>query len=502
MKCRQIFEGLLKIDQGNPDIQSALVDELIRAGMLAVVAASAASDTTTLKAQLAEVVTERKSIIAEISEFAAGRGNPQQEPQYEQLETRMEFLAKKAQQLREKILGEASKPTADEYLRTSSGKNVQITYAGRETMHNISSRLSRVGELEHATFMQQIDSIGLAFKDRAEKSKALLKILSPKLKGVDEIHLRTAAAGLSCADADAKKVAEIFIWYHKKLTGRFTNENVVIASETLTLLELNEGKRVDLEEIIRIKDRIFSTDYGKFDEGFTVERAATVLYSSARNNWEQILELMGQFEKIRRGTSICTLVLLGLECAEGEPPQDVADRFYSFLSVIDECGKGEPDKNDRATAAALLTSSEMDFNTLAQRFRVSNNLLDGLFLTRLDTAAAMIAVISQDVTETIDNIRLASGEMTRAKMSLSGLENFSLGLKVVLHTGALISTKTVATSTAAIRAPKISPEILGLTVMLPLAVGIPFLVFHEELVHKRAVTDYRFHPVHSHYVYG
>jgi hypothetical protein len=268
------------------------------------------------------------------------------------------------------------------------------------------------------------------------------------------------------------------------------------------MLEINEGKRVDLDEVSRIVESIYSTDYGRFDEGFTIERAATVLYSSARHNLPQVLDLMGKFENIRKGTSLCTLVLLGLECAEGESPEDVADRFNRFLGVIDECAKGEPDKNDRATAAALLTASEMDFDALAQRFRASNNLLDGLFLTRLDTAAAMIAVISQDVTETVDNIRLASGEISRAKMSLSGLENFSLGLKVVLHTGALISTKAVAPSTVAIRAPKISPEILGLTVMLPLAAGIPYLVFHEELVHRRAVTDYAFHPVHSHYVYG
>ncbi len=500
MKCREIYDGLLRIEQGDTAVPPSLVDGLVRAGMLSVVLdfGDDGMELQGLKKELGEVVSERKKL-AEDMDRAAPRDMKAPKPQkFGQMEARLNFLGEKARGLREKILKASAKPTRQECLEVS-GRHVQITYAGREAMQNIGSRLDRVGNLEYDMFTGQMTAICAEFRLRAEKAKALLKILSPKLKGVDEIHLRAAAAGLSCIPADANKVARTFIGHHRQLKNKFHNENVVIAAEALTLMELNEGAPVDLGAVTGLVDTIYSTDYGKFDEGHTVERAATALYSSARGETGIVLEMMGKFDFVKRGTSICTLVLLGLECAEGEPVVDVANRFERFLTVVDESERGAEDKNDRTTAAALLTASELDFDLLVRKYRTANGMLDSLFMTRMDTAAAMIAVISQDVPETMDNIRLAAGEIMRARMSLSGLENFSLGLKVVLHTSALISVKPGAGAT---KKPQISPELLGLTVMLPLAAGIPFLVFHEELVHRKAVTHYRFHPVHSHYVYG
>jgi hypothetical protein len=188
-----------------------------------------------------------------------------------------------------------------------------------------------------------------------------------------------------------------------------------------------------------------------------------------------------------------------MEVAEGDLPEDVAQRYKDFLAVVDKYARSEGTAEDRQSAAALLAASEADFAALEGRFRIASALMDQFFLSRHDAAAAMVSVMGQEVAETIDNIRLASSVVTRSKLSLSGLENFSLGLKLIFHTGSLIPV--VGASSPVVKADT-SPDALNLTLMVPVRVGVPWLVFHEDTVHRRVVSDYRFHPAHSHYVYG
>ncbi|MBI5000134.1 MAG: hypothetical protein HZB92_01200 [Euryarchaeota archaeon] len=531
MKCKDIYDGLIRIDQGDTGVANATLDCLARLGMVADIKAVLEEDpTSALKDELMKVVEERKSVEAELaalssesgrlSGFMASKGSPNK-MRYEDRTRRLNFLTQKSVELRSKILQTATRPTVAECLRTDSGRYVQITYAGRDAMQELAPRLARVGDLEYETFMGQMDAVSGVFKERSVRAKAILKMLSPRLGGVEEIHLRAAAIGLSGIAKNANEVAACFERYFKALSGNLHKENIIIAAETLAMLELSGNPPIGPGEISAIKDKIYCARYGIYDESNSVERATIIIYSSAGGSADVILRHMTALDMLRRNIAVAALAVLGLECAEGETPEEVSARFGKFLGVIDACDTGEANRANRDTAAALLTASEMDFDLLAQRFKAASILMDKFFLTRLDAAAAMIAVMRQDIGETLDNIRMASSEVMRAKMSLSGLENFSLGLKIVLHTGAMLTTSARSGSqpaagiqlvqpTSATRPvsahlslySRISPELMGLSIMLPLAVGIPFLVFHEELIHRRAVTDYAFHPIHSHYVYG
>jgi hypothetical protein len=397
------------------------------------------------------------------------------------------------------VLDLAAEGAAANALEIFGGKRIQISFAGREAMHNIGPRLGRVAKLEYDAFRAQMAGLERTFSERGERARRLLKKLSPKFKTIDEIHLRSAVVGLSALPNPDEEIVDAFSAHLRKTMAGFHRENVVIAAESLTLVTLAGEQPPEASELVALKDALYGTAFGRYDTSNSVEKGATMLWTYAGARRGEVIRNMLDMSGRVPGTGVVPLVILGMEVAEGDMPEDVAQRYKDFLAVVDKYARSEGTTEDRQSAAALLTASEADFAALEGRFRIASALMDQFFLSRHDAAAAMVSVMGQEVAETIDNIRLASSVVTRSKLSLSGLENFSLGLKLIFHTGSLIPV--VGASSPVVRAYT-SPDALNLTLMVPVRVGVPWLVFHEDTVHRRVVSDYRFHPAHSHYVYG
>ena len=77
------------------------------------------------------------------------------------------------------------------------GTAVRVTYKGRELMVTMEPRLGRVGGKELPEFIEEIETVKAHFEARATRAQKILKRISPKIKEVEEIHLRLAAVGLS-----------------------------------------------------------------------------------------------------------------------------------------------------------------------------------------------------------------------------------------------------------------------------------------------------------------
>jgi hypothetical protein len=115
-----------------------------------------------------------------------------------------------------------------------------------------------------------------------------------------------------------------------------------------------------------------------------------------------------------------------------------------------------------------------------------------------------------DVHEALDNVRLASAAIRAKKLSIGGMENLSLGVKLFLNTSVRnlipVSSSSGALSIIAtsskIQPSTISASAAGISITTAATLGAGLLTFHELSLHKMAVSDFKFHPVHVHYVYG
>ncbi len=500
MICSQVYDALMRVEQGDAGVDSGAVKKLMGMGLLNEVGLSSPNeaDILRLREELLAASRERTQLV-DPGFSVLPQGLMVKRRNDESKEKRIAFLDSKTRELRGRILELAAQGAAANALALPGGARVQISFAGREAMHNIAPRLGRVAGLEYAAFQGQMASLEKSFASRGERARRLLKKLSPKFKGTEEIHLRSAVVGLSALPNPDDDIIASFSENMKRMEPHFHKENRVVAAESMTLVSLAGGPAQDVQALVAMKDALYGMPFGRYDTSNSVEKAATMLWTYAGERRGEVVGYMDGLNSSVKAAGIIPLVILGLEVAEGDAPEEVVRRYNDFLSVIDSCAKGEGSLDDRSSAAALLAASEADFETLKERFRVASALMDQFFLSRLDSASAMVAVMGQEVAETIDNIRLASSVIMRSKLSLSGLENFSLGLKLVFHAGALIQ---VAGATSSIVRTEAAPEALNLTLLVPVRVGVPWLIFHDNAVHARAVRDYRFHPVHSHYVYG
>jgi hypothetical protein len=501
MRCRELFNALVQLDQGSGEIDTRVSSELLTKDMINLVQTrETAADESTLS-ELKKTNHERKQVIDGLTklELKAGGKGPSKLPvsdkeKYNNLQIELSNLTNKSIELRGKLLKASAVPSIDDTVILKDRRSVQITFHGRKVMQEIGSRLNRVGEMEYDLHEKQMNQLVKSFKRTSKNAKDILKELSPALSEVEEIHLRSVAIGLSNLKIQPKKAVKTFKSFMKLNKKRMQKNNRRMAAEVLTILSVQDKKRQDrwssTKKMQNLEKNLRWSRSSLHEKTNAVERATTILFSAPEDKIPSIIKGMDDIERMMFNIYYPAMALLGLEISEGEEAAVVLERFNKFLEMIESREDKSTSNKDKHTAAALLTSSELPMDELIQRFKIADKLLGDLFLTRMDTASSLISIMAQDIAETVDNIRIASAEIMKAKMSLSGLENFSLGLKMVMHTSTLENRE-------------IPPELLGLSILIPAAaVEIPFLVFHEELVHRIAVRHHRFHPVHSHYVYG
>jgi len=120
--------------------------------------------------------------------------------------------------------------------------------------------------------------------------------------------------------------------------------------------------------------------------------------------------------------------------------------------------------------------------------------------------AAMLAVLSPEVEESLDNLRIASAQVSKHRLSLGGMENMSLGMKLMTAVALSPPLPQAPVSDLQSTTPlevgrRTALGLLGLTIPVT-AVVTAFTALHTNSLHRAAVSDYRWHPVHTHYIYG
>src|SRR6266850_1916803 len=73
------------------------------------------------------------------------------------------------------------------------GRRLAVTYKGRTLLSSLAPRLARVESMEVGDFEKRLADLRRSFGARSAKAAAILKLISPDLKHIDEIHLRSAA---------------------------------------------------------------------------------------------------------------------------------------------------------------------------------------------------------------------------------------------------------------------------------------------------------------------
>jgi len=332
---------------------------------------------------------------------------------------------------------------------------------------------------------------------------------------MDEIHFRMASIGLAGRPGSPQEVADLF----------------TAAYRPLPMVEgLDNSAEISLAETIAIRAR------GMEDVQTTTQYAVNMLQSPWKGGWATddqvraiaiVLSIPGEAQAVIGRTielaqtytyyNLAAAALLTsseakwamgggrAEPGPGSGPDQApsADPLSVYVDNYQRLYTAHPSP-EVPVIASILTVSGLPAQKAFDRFEKAFNVLENYNGGQMQVPAAMVAIMPFGVDECLDNIRMASASVIKNKMTLGGVENMSLGLKMALHSSIMASSQAYAGSEYAPLATPVPSmmAIAGLSAAAALAIGAGLLAFHETYLHRKAVSDHTFHPVHRAYMYG
>jgi len=376
------------------------------------------------------------------------------------------------------------------------GVPVRVTYRGREMMVTMEPRLGRVGGLGVPEFIGEVKGVKDHFDERARRAHDILRKISPKVKSVDEIHLRLAAVGLAGSAGQVDEVADLFVRAHKGITRKRPNSKEPAYVSLAEMLVLNSRDEKHLDQlIVRATALVDAPWHGSFKQIDEIRASAILL--SCGGDPDRMVAKTKQLAIVECGKNPAAGALLACTIRDEDGEEKLVE-YQSIRSVVLGHSK---DTGQAMTAAALMAAAGLDTEGVLKRWLEARDSLEAFDGAAMDLPAAMIAILPVNVAEALDNIRLASSAIYAHKLSLGGVENLSLGVKMLMHS----SVQAVAPEREEFHDTVGTPSVLalvGVPVAAVLTVSAGLLAFHSLSLHEMAVRDVRFHPVHSHYVYG
>ena len=527
MKCQDAWKVLVDVSAGKEvKVPSNDAQELTSLGLVAPIkpngngsGARANAEMDSVKNRLAEIASEKEQLNTEMQQLAVqdplrppsslGR----EFPHYAEKSQRLEQLDAEERTLRTRFVVLLQTSLEKVPRGTLDGRPVHVTYKGREVMTVLGQRMSRVGDIELGAFLREMEGISGYFEMRSAKAKRLLEILSPRYKQTDEIHIRLVSVGLSGKDGSAEATAEMFSETYNALASVtfMDSPTALMLSEVLTLRARDQ---MELGALIQKARNLIVNSWsdGPVDEDQI--RAAAILLASGKDT--DALVATTQMVRANYCQSSWSASAVLASAADSLPQvttlaaqggyNPVAPRDMTIdrhLEIYRNIHQDYGDVVGDTMSAALMASSGLPIPDVVDRFGRASQILDKFNGGSMRVPSAMIAILPNEVDEAMDNVRLASAAIMRNKLSLGGAENLSLGIKMLVHSAAMAAGGGGVSGTAAssVSAPLVL-ALTGITIATAFAIGASLLAFHEFSLHKIAVQDYVWHPVHTHYVYG
>ncbi len=506
MRCARLYEALLALSTGN-DHGAGVREDLVGLGLAAPAASPGAPG------ELERLKSELLGVRQELDAFVAMRdGTMEADRTDEELDSAIAQARKRESGLRMAIIQKVCSGGAP----AGAGQSLSLTYNGREALQTIGARLPSAAELNWSELARRLELLRSRLASEAAEAAVIFKEISKELPPAEHHLLRSAAVGLASVPGEPVGKSELFSDLIRTLRGALLDNQHSAVGAEIAILQAAEKKsdpRAYASELAGLVDKL-SRDQ-RFDTR-ECQSLSLLLLALPAGEKEPALEA-ARMGRDGIGSALGPALL-----RLGSPGLvESAERARYFQYWVDILRKGQtPPPPDAVVAAALLATARGNREAVEGRFREAAAFLGSLFEESLYTPSAVIALWPGGVEESLDNIRMAASEILQRRLSLGGMENFSLGMKLLSNNSQFAalgatggtpewmrapdpgghpppSTTAVAAATAAAAATA-----GALLLATPILARAPFTIFHSLTVQQAAFRQVSFHPVHSHYLYG
>jgi hypothetical protein len=529
MKCTDAQAALEDaVNMREVQLSSSDLNQLVTSKLVARVkepekTASVGASLNSLRAQMGDIRAEKETLRLELQakERSQTRKPPRKlykkDPQYRKSRDRLEELGKQEKTLRTEMVDLAQASTGKRYNAGVNGSPFYVTYMGRELLGELDQRIQRVGEMDLKSFIAEMDTIKNHFQERSSRARKILKRISPKFPTTDEMHLRSVAVGLSSRSGEYQEASDLFIEAFEEIS-RTLGKNGAVYTTLAESLSIVARDKENLKELTGTATELI---LNSMPENFVMDdrvRAASIIMSSERDSEAMLAHTKSLSERSSpKNPSVAALLASQFGAGSGKvrryadwvgAKDEEGGVFWKFVKINENLSSENGDELEIPMAAALLSSADLSIEDVTERYHVAMSMLRRFGVGDMEVPSAMIAILPVSVEESVDNLRMAAASIGTNRLSLGGVENLSLGMKLLMHTAAIPVGVDPGVKGAEPALPiRSSPvpsvlTIAGVSVAAAVALSAGILAFHEFSLHRRAVQDYAFHPVHFHYVYG
>ncbi len=380
--------------------------------------------------------------------------------------------------------------------------NYHLTHKGRALLGDLGPRAPRLPGLTLGDFEDAIEQLKQRLDERATRARDVVLKLHPPPEAPGAARL--AAIGVVARAASEGHLALYLDQaYRETASAKLPEPERWSAAESALLAvgALEHSRPVALDLLNLRTSLAHQYTQGRSEEALD---AAVLLLPWPDPERRAAIERCTSLALNFRAATDATLPLSSALLIERSRGIDelVSARLVSMYRGLR--GLGVVDL-EAVTAAALLSLSDGDAGWNVGRVDALQAYLSRFSPIPLWSAAASLALLSADVPEILDDLRLASAATQRVLLATSGAEAIGLAVKLLLVVATLGLGAEGDPEESLVLRPAITPSanrlgLAGLTTSLPMILAAT-ASFHRPLLtaHDVALSAA---PMHSSYVYG
>ncbi|MEM3342008.1 MAG: hypothetical protein QW728_04885 [Thermoplasmata archaeon] len=527
MKCGEIYRILTDIMNGK-EVSGQVAGTLIN---MELIQRKPSADS--MDAELADAKNRLNQVKTELHYLKIN-------PRDRVTNARIEELTKQEAALRSRILtliqkGAGAEVMAGDGTTAKSQSQYIVTYKGKDILQTLEARMPGIENTEWEEFSKSLSNLKMKLDSEAAESAEILKQISSQLSQFEQFHLRNAAIGLASIEGTPADKSARFVEYVKSFLKNhvFTPSQVITAAECALAYEVQNGLTRDAM-LQAMSDSLAMIDAAGFPQADDRVPLCIIFMGKQPAEREKYMDLIKFYNPYLNTPLGC--LLLNLDLAEGEKLEARIDLYQQWMNYITPLVKAG-ETREAVISSALLSTADEATEEVGPKFEHAYAYLKDLFEETMVVPAATIALWPSSVEESLDYIRIASSSVLSNKLSIGGVENFSLGMKLLVNNTQFVSRsktggtledavkgKTAAGASIVQRDTEKHVGVLGgaagaaaiavggvavaATVATAAILASPilqrasFTIFHALTVQEHAFVDFRYHPTHSHYSYG
>ena len=352
-----------------------------------------------------------------------------------ELKEQYEILAKSEREIRSEIISKTESNSVFQSSVNINGTYYYITYTGRELLNNMLIRQKYLPQLSLDEFLFQLREIVDYFDSTSKRAFSMIQILLERSIDFDDVFLNSLVFSLALVSGVPNQIIDNYVFTSRRLLDQLQNPEFFsyVAEIILIIQNVNLGFNALIDKFLRIYSEL--TKFAlQIEEKISIATVFLPLIEEDYSIMNKIImeaqQASTDFVNINAEFSGKVVPFVILSTFYGSVDQSSLQQYNETYMRLNNATKYN---ESVAIASAMVLTVNKGIDELIDRCLSIKNYLNRFGEDGMTLPALMLAQIPLSVEELLDIIRTASNQILKYFQNISGFENMTLAIKMILQ---------------------------------------------------------------------